>query len=563
MVVLRDRAKRTATVAICSLISRTAVAVLIVGCFGPPQLDAQTLGAPTHPVQAAWLSDWSPLAGTADLPRQSPGFAATLPSLLTQPGPRVGLFWTAGNPASLPFETRDSYAQIRAGYDRNSGDYRRPLDPGTDRRAGVSAQGWKPLTARGAAIGHIVVERMRQSEGAYANAVVPYSSNPFTALDTIGDAMSGMVVRLEGGAGWTLGNLGLGLTIGYDGREVRSEEALAPRLDRVSATGATVGVAYDFFDGALRVGLFGREERTAQTVQVYAAGGGSVVYVLSGYYEPVPFEVNVGSTYFWRRFDREARAYGASVGGRVAGISWTGAALLNRVTEGQYVDRYENVPNTDDWDADGWSLVFAAQRTLGDNAFLATVPGRYTELDGEAVRADLGEVSFTARESAVHVSAELRMLPRNGWQAALSYGLAREDRVRHDLLARVGSDVKHWAPALALEVARTLPGGFAISVGGGYSQYAPWGGIPSPNRMSDPYRRWIAPEYAQYGTEATTRTGSLTVLWRQSEKLSVWARGSLASLSPKSTVGQLQFAPGGSRTHGGIELGVTMGGRGG
>ena len=525
-------------------------------------LVAQTLGAPNSPgaaVQPAWLTEWSPLSGIADLPRELPGAGTSLPSLLTLPAPRVGLFWTGGNPGALPFDVVDSYAQIRSGYDRHSGDYRRPLDAGTDSRSGGAALGWRTLAENGAAIGRLVAERLHLDDGAHADVVLPFSSNPFTVLDTLGDAVAGTVIRLEGAGGWRLGGLGIGLGVGYDGREVRTVESPVPRIDRVSTSGVTGGLAYDLADGALRLGVFGRREQMAQEVTLHGHAGTSLAYTFSGYYEPIHWALEPGGVAYWRRFDRLAWAYGTSVGGRVRGVLWTVFAQVERVTEEQYIHRFDNEPPTDGWDADGWSIGFAAQRFLNDSTVLVTVSGKYARLDGQAERMELGEANFTVHENAAHVNAEVRVLPHTGWGVALQFGVRRERRDRRDLLARIGSDLKHWAPGVSVEIARSLPFGLAVSVAGGVSQYAPWGSMPRPDRMSEEYQAWVAPELSLYGSNATTKTGCLTVLWRARERLSVWARGELASLSPDVGIGRLSFTPDGSRTRGRMEVGVTMG----
>ena len=103
---------------------------------GPTVAAAQTLGAPTAPGGAElprWLMRWNPIRLTADLPRELPGAATSFPSLLTLPAPRVGTFWTAANPAGLPTDVYDEYAQFRLGVRQNDGSYRRPLDGGKDR----------------------------------------------------------------------------------------------------------------------------------------------------------------------------------------------------------------------------------------------------------------------------------------------------------------------------------------------------------------------------------------------------------------------------------------------
>ena len=86
--------------------------------------------------------------------------------------------------------------------------------------------------------------------------------------------------------------------------------------------------------------------------------------------------------------------------------------------------------------------------------------------------------------------------------------------------------------------------------------------VPAPHRTSDAYETRIAPELSLYGTEATTRTGALTVSWTAPSCLTLWAQGKLARLSPTTSLGQLQFAPQGTRTRSRIEVGVTMRGGG-
>ena len=545
--------------------SRLLFAACVVGLLaGPSNLPAQSLGISNAPGGAdfpLWLSLWSPLSTSADLPRDLPGGEASLPSLLTKPAPRVGLFWLAGNPGALSFENLGSYSQIRTAYDRRSGDYRRPLDAGTESRTGGDAFGWKSLGSGGGVVGRVLVERLRRGDGTHETSVLPFSSNPFLVLDTLGDAMATTVMRLEGAGGWRLfGGLGIGLGLGFDGREVRTEASGVPRRYRASASGVTAGLVYDIAGGALRLGVYGRRVQTAQILSVYGYAGSSLEYVFSGYYDPVPFEILPGSSPFWRRGDGVAWAYGTSVGGRLLGVEWAAFGQVESAAEGHYGDGSAVFPDTDNWDTDGWTIGLSTQRLFGHNQYLATVLGRYTSLHGDAERLDLNEVVFTASEYSALLSGEIRMLPLYGWGAAAQVTLGRERRQRHDTLARIGSDLQHWAPGASVEITRNLPRGFAVSAAGGYALHAPWGEIPTPTRMSGPYEDWIAPELSLYGAKASSRTGAFTVLWSRSDGLSLWAQAKLASLSPTEDLGRLQYAPQGSRTRSRIEVGVTLGG---
>ena len=238
-------------------------------------------------------------------------------------------------------------------------------------------------------------------------------------------------------------------------------------------------------------------------------------------------------------------------------MRWTLFGHSDRINEKQSVAR-ENDPPVDEWDADGWTAGFSAQTILGDSLLLLTVIGRYSSLTGLAVRMDLEEINFEADETEWDLGGELRYLARNGWTAAVTLGTGRHSRQRYDLLARVGSDLNAWTPAAAIEVARYLPWGLAISAGVGYAAHAPWGTAPTPSEMSPAYQEWIAPELQLYGTEASSFTGTAAVLWQASPALSVWVQGSTASLAAKTGTGTVPILPDGSRRRNSIQIGLTM-----
>ena len=147
------------------------------------------MGTPIQAELPAWLTNWSPLSRIADLPRRLPA-GARFPGLFSSPAPRVGEFWTAGNPGALGRELDDRRADFRLAVQSTSGDYARPLDPGAVGRGAVSTTGWTRVGERGAAIGAVVFNRTSLRDSIFADVLLPYGSNPLIVADTIGDPLA-------------------------------------------------------------------------------------------------------------------------------------------------------------------------------------------------------------------------------------------------------------------------------------------------------------------------------------------------------------------------------------
>jgi hypothetical protein len=537
--------------------ARLALAAALILTF-PAIGSGQTLGAPTAPGGPNvpdWLFRWSPIGLAGDLPRELPGANVSMPDLLTVPSPRVGSFWTAGNPAGMSGDVDESYSQMRLGYRDTKGAYRRPLDAGNDNRIGGSAFGWRPLPINGALAGRIVVDRVRKNDGAHADVVLPHTSNPFVVLDTLGDAVSGMVTRLDGAGGWNIGPLGIGVVAAYDGREIRTMKSTAPRRNRVSSTGAGAGLTYDILGSAVQIGAYARTERITQDLAMWRSS--NRVFAVRGYYEAAPF--NLTQATYYRLFERRAHMVGGSAAGHIAGVRWALFGQRERATERQSIDRIDD-PITDDWDAKGWVAGFAAQLQVRDSQIMVTVSGRFSTLEGQASRMDLEQVTFDTDEAVWRLEADVRFKPSDAWAGAVRLGTSREDRLRHDSLYALGTHLHSWQPWVALEVARTLVAGVSLSAGLSYAQYAPSGSMPEPNSLDDAYREWIAPEVTIYANEASAKSGTITLLWQATPHLSYWARAATASLSGKTGVGSIGNAPDGARARGSVEVGVTWGG---
>src|SRR6266566_3140492 len=195
-----------------------ALVVLCAALGARPAL-SQVAGSSSEN-QPSWLVTWSPLETRADLPRRLP-FVDGAGGLLLPP-PRVGQFWTAGNPAALQHELSDTLTDFGVTLAHESGSLRRPLDPGASSQRRASAMGWMPLTERVAVIGGVTLEQETFDPGSHADVVEAYPTSPFVTIDTSISATRNTGARLEGAVSTRFGTWGLGLALGYDA--LRSEE---------------------------------------------------------------------------------------------------------------------------------------------------------------------------------------------------------------------------------------------------------------------------------------------------------------------------------------------------
>lgn len=511
----------------------------------PSSADGQATsarGTPLASAQPGWLTSWSPLARLSDLPRELPA-GPRFPDLLSSIAPRVGEFWTAGNPGALAREVEDRRAEFRFGLQGTSGDYARPFDPGGLGRGEVSTLGWTRLGDRAAVIGNAVFDRTSFRDSLFADVLLPYGSNPFMVADTIGDPMQRSAIRIEGALGLEFGRLGAGFAVGWEGQSNRTRASPVPRLDRTASPGFSLGASYDL--GAIRLGVFGRYRQIAEFIQVYTVAQPSRIFQIEGYEEPIPLDLQ--PDLYRRRFERDSHAWGASAAFDALGGAWTLHGRHEQTSEAQFTRTSEADPPSDTWDADGWHVGFAGQWAFGPGetpAWLVTADARYRTLTGEAYQAAIDGILFTVDETRLEAGVDLRGEISDGWLLGGRLEYRRSEHDRRDRLASAASDVTATELGGSAEIGRAF-GRFGLSLGGLYSAYRPTGTIPDPATLGPEYRRYVGPGLALELTDATTAAGSATIRWQARSSAGLWLRGVYGSLSPSDT--SIPLAPDGSR----------------
>ncbi len=86
---------------------------------------------------------------------------------------------------------------------------------------------------------------------------------------------------------------------------------------------------------------------------------------------------------YYRRIERQGRAFGASASGSAVGAVWALFAETTRLDERQYSQR-RRTPDTDTWGADGVTVGASVQRRLLGSRVLVTGFAGYPSAEGKA-----------------------------------------------------------------------------------------------------------------------------------------------------------------------------------
>jgi hypothetical protein len=517
------------------------------------QLGPWATGVELNDDRPAWARAWSPLHPIADLPRRATT-APPLPELLQLPAPRVGLFWTAANPAGLPFELDDARADFRFAHAAASGAYRRPLDPAVERVQGVVGDGWRTLGERGAAVGRIAVEQVAHDPGSNASMLSHHLSSPLLLTDSLTPEIARVNVRMEAAGGWRAGPWGFGVTAGYSVIDNRSRGGTVFRSGRAVLPAAGIGVTRAF-GPALRVGLSGRRSASRETMSLLTRTEFTNAFVWRGFFEPDAMAVTPTSPGY-RRAEADAWQVGLGAAGRWRAADWAAFAARTSLADRQFTARRADPP-TDTWDAAGRTAGAAIALPLGART-RATADASWTSLAGHTERHDLDGVVFRGEESAAGLGVSLRRDPAPAaWGAAASVSLGRARRLHRDILAELNTETVTWNPGGALEIAR--PVGRRLTLGAGYGAAFHAGNVNAPGAgdQVELFRQVFVPELAFTGSEALTHRLAVTGRWATGPASAVFARTSLGRTAPLGERMWPDVAPLGSRSAWTFALGAS------
>lgn len=475
-----------------------------------------------------------------------------VPASLLLPPPRVGLFWTAGNPAGLRDELADTRTDFAFGLDRQSGTLRRPLDPAEGSIQQASATGWTPVDAQLALLGRVVLDQEHFDPGARADMVEAYPTSPLVTLDTSTTATRRTRVGLEGAASLRLGGWGMGLTLGYEARDHQTIEAGFVRRTRQTLPGATIGLTRTV--GPVRFGPYARWRNRAETIFLIERATGGLVVQLEGLREVRPLDI---LSLYYRRIEEDIPSAGWSVAGPLFGGSWTLYAERSWLRE-RLTRQEVNDPAQDTWDADAWGAGGAYLRPVGRRS-LFTLDARYTTLRGDGDLAlDTVGVIFQAREHALATAAELRVLPDTvGWALVVGVQVLWEHRLRDALTVPAAAKVTGLTNSVSVEIGRAFSPNLFATATLGFAYYSANSSFPAPTALGPIYRTYVLPEYDLASRPAQPWLGAVGVRWTVSPRTSLWIKATGERVSP-TRPGPTSFGPGGSRSVVGATAGVTL-----
>jgi len=455
------------------------------------------------------MAAWSPLKSFGDLPRELPMSSSGIP-VLAMPTEKVGVFWNGGNPAALPWDVSNPYQQANVSRTTESGRFRRPLDVPHQDASRVDALGWRPLGENGSVIGRVAVDRTIDDPSSFSNTLDPYSSSPLAVIDTTASALRHTGAGLEGAGGWRLGRWGLGIGLGYQTGLRQTISAAFTEQNKAVSSGINLGVLRELGQH-FRVGLRAHWNVGQETINVLEVGQEGIVFVLQGYNEVQPTQVQVN---FFRRSSEDNRRLGLDGGGELGAIRWAAFADVGKNRE-RVTSARQDDPPTDLWSTTGPAGGVSLQAPLFGGKFTLITKGTFSQLTGKAQHVLPAREGLGASESFYDGRVSLRLNPTHeGWESVVGASLNRQNRDRADAFAQVRSAVSGTISSATVDIGKSMTPRLKIAAGYAIAGYSGSATIDSKNPGGVLYQTLFRPELDFAAEGSRSQAVNLLVRWR-------------------------------------------------
>ena len=491
------------------------------------------------------------LAPVADFSRDFRTRTAELERLLFAPS--ASAYWQLGVSALLlgaPATTHHFEASSSLG--RESGDFRRSLDPTSTQRIGVAVGGWQHLSPDAMVVGTARIEQATFARGGLFDDDAPYGSSPFALADTSGSILVRTGAQLAGAGAWRLGALTVGADAAYETWQRNSSNSGLARLARGVRESASLSVRADrvpLVHPYLLLGWRGGAE-TTQLVEVGALG---VRFELFGLAD-VPLQVIDGGFYANRTEDDEP--FGAA-GFESGSLAWHIAGEWRHARRQQTL-RIKNNPVLNRWTPTSDQGSLLARWSPVGRPWEFQAVARHARLQGTAMRAgDTTGAVFSAAEQRTVVSVSAIGAPADAWRLGGGAALERFARQRTNTAPNRALDFTTttllwdgWAER-HMSAQFSLLGRFTLSssrTDGTRTQYPTQGAA---------YARFLFPDFAFEGRDASNVGAMIKATWRLHSGNEGWVSFATTSVSPQGSSALGAVAASGSRTSSALTVGFS------
>ena len=491
------------------------------------------------------------LAPVADFSRDFRARTTELERLLFAPS--ASAYWQLGVSALLlgaPAATHHFEASSSLG--RESGGFRRSLEPPSTQRVGVAVGGWQHLSSDAMVVGTARVEQATFARGGLFDDDAPYGSSAFALADTSGSTLARTGAQLAGAGAWQLGALTVGADAAYETWQRNSSNSGFARLARGVLESASLSVRADrvpLVHPYLLLGWRGGAE-TRRMVEVGAQG---VRFELFGLAD-VPFQVLDGGFYYNRMEDDEPLG---AAGFESGALAWHVAGEWRHARRQQTL-LIEGNPVRNRWTPTSDQGSFLARWSPAGRPWEFQAVARHSRLLGTALRAgDTTGAVFSAAEQRTVVGISAIGTPADAWRLGGGAALERFARQRAntapDRVLDFTTTTLLWDGWAERNVSAqfSLLARFTLSssrTDGTRTKYLTEGAA---------YSRFLLPDFALEGRDASDVGAMIRATWRLRNGSEGWVSFATSSASPQGTSTLGALAASGSRTSTALTVGFS------